>query len=382
MLLSDDQLLLQERVRRFARTRLLPTYVERDRHANFGRELLVEMGELGILAREVAQLRSGKASRGVDTGIIVEELAYGDFSMAGVAVVQSLCATILERSATEAIRTAWLERVIRGDALLAIAITEEHAGSDAAAIRLQARRVEGGYLLDGEKWSVNFSETADAYVVFAQLASSDGGAAGITTFLVPAASKGIEASRYENLSSRLGRRGTVRFNEVFIPKDHLVGDEGRGFTEVMRGFDFTRALIALQCIGAASASLDEAWAYTKSRTAFGGPIARFQGVTFPLVDAEAHLAAGRQLAYHALELRDLGRDHTVEAALVKSIIPRVAFDAIHSCILTFGQFACTFDSPHQQRLRDVMGLELGEGTENIMKMIVARHRTDRIAAFK
>src|SRR5690606_27110432 len=106
-----------------------------------------------------------------------EKLAYGDFSMAGVAVVQSLCATILERSATEAIRTAWLDRVIRGEALLVIAITEEHAGSDAAAIRLQARRVEGGYVLDGEKWSVNFSETADAYVVFAQLAGGDESAA-------------------------------------------------------------------------------------------------------------------------------------------------------------------------------------------------------------
>jgi cyclohexanecarboxyl-CoA dehydrogenase len=148
---------------------------------------------------------------------------------------------------------------------------------------------------------------------------------------------------------------------------------------VMSGFDYSRALIALQCIGAAQASLDEAWAYAREREAFGGPIARFQGVTFPLVEGETQLAAGRQLAYHALALRDAGAPHTVEAAMVKWFGPKTAFDVIHQCLLTFGHYGWSMDLPHQQRLRDVMGLEIGDGTAGIMKMIVARARAGRAA---
>ncbi len=374
MIFSEDQLTLQRKARAFSRDRLLPGYIERDRQAGFDRALLREMGELGFLSRDI---------QGVDTGIVIEELAYGDFNMAGVAVVQSLCATVIGRSASETVKNRWLECITRGQALLSIAVTEQSAGSDAMAIRMEATRTSGGYLLNGEKWSINLAETADAHLVFAHLKDEAGGASqGISAFLVPAGTAGLSATRYDNLGSRLGGRGTVAFQNVAVPRDHLIGGEGKGFTEVMRGFDFTRALIALQCIGAATASLDETWAHTRSRHAFGGPIARFQGVTLPLAEAEAQLAAGRQLAYHALQLRDLGREHTVEAAMVKSIAPRAAFNAIHNCILTFGHLACNMGSPHQQRMRDVMGLEVGEGTENIMKMIVARQRTGRIAAFR
>jgi cyclohexanecarboxyl-CoA dehydrogenase len=147
----------------------------------------------------------------------------------------------------------------------------------------------------------------------------------------------------------------------------------------MQGFDYSRALIALQCIGAAQASLDEAWAYTKERRAFGGPIAQFQGVTFPLVEQETLLAAVRELSYHALALRDAKLPHTAEAAMVKWLGPKTAFDAIHQALLTFGHYGFSKDTPHQQRMRDVMGLEIGDGTAGIMKLIVARERAGRAA---
>jgi cyclohexanecarboxyl-CoA dehydrogenase len=174
-------------------------------------------------------------------------------------------------------------------------------------------------------------------------------------------------------------RGSVFFDDVRIPTEYRLGDEGAAFSQVLAGFDYSRALIALQCIGAAQASVDEAWAYTKERTAFGGPIARFQGVTFPLVEGETLLAAGRQLSLHALALRDAGAPHTVEAAMVKWFCPRTAFDVIHQCLLTFGHYGWSMDLPHQQRMRDVMGLEIGDGTAGIMKMIVARARAGRTA---
>jgi cyclohexanecarboxyl-CoA dehydrogenase len=147
----------------------------------------------------------------------------------------------------------------------------------------------------------------------------------------------------------------------------------------MRGFDFSRALIALQCVGCAQASLDEAWEYTKTRTAFNAPIASYQGVTFPLVEGESQIAAIRQLSYHAIALRDAGLPHTSEAAMVKWMGPKTAFDVIHQCLLTFGHYGWSMDLPHQQRLRDVMGLEIGDGTSGIMKLIVARERVGRIA---
>ena len=169
------------------------------------------------------------------------------------------------------------------------------------------------------------------------------------------------------------------FDDVKVPASHRLGDEGKGFTQVMQGFDYSRALIALQCCGAAQASLDEAWDYAKEREAFGRPIGQFQGVSFPLAEGESHIAAVRQLSYHALALRDAGLPHTSEAAMVKWMGPKTAFDVIHQCLLTFGHYGWSKDLPHQQRMRDVMGLEIGDGTAGIMKLVIARQRVGRAA---
>ena len=134
-----------------------------------------------------------------------------------------------------------------------------------------------------------------------------------------------------------------------------MGQEGKGFTEVMQGFDFSRILIALQCVAAAQASIDETWEYVKERQAMGAPLAQYQGVSFPIVEFETLIAACRQLCYHGLALRDAGQPHTAESAMVKWMGPKTSFDAIHQCILTFGHYGWSKDLPHQQRLRDVMG---------------------------
>ena len=204
-------------------------------------------------------------------------------------------------------------------------------------------------------------------------------ARGVTAFLVPSDTPGIRATRFRDIGSHVAGRGSLFLDDVRVPLDHRLGEEGRGFTQVMAGFDYSRALIALQCLGAAQVSLDEAWKYTREREAFGAPLARFQGVTFPLVEGETLVGAARQLSYHALSLRDAGLPHTAEAAMVKWLAPKTAFDVIHQGLLTFGHYGWSMDLPHQQRLRDVMGLEIGDGTAGIMKMIVARERTSRVA---
>ena len=379
MILTEDQRALRDAARRFSRERLLPAYQQREREGRIDRSLLREMGKLGFLGMDLPDRYGGMDVDAVTTGMIIEEFSYGDFNVGAIAVVQSLCGAVIERNGTASVKETWLPRIVRGEAILALSITEPHAGSDAGALRLRARRDGDHYLLDGEKTSTTFADCADAFVVFARIAGRAGGAKGITAFLVPGDAQGLKRTRFKDVGSHMSGRGSVFFDGVRIPADHRLGAEGNGFSEVMSGFDYSRALIALQCIGAAQASVDEAWAYTREREAFGGPIAQFQGVTFPLVEGETLLAAGRPLAYHALALRDAGAPHTVEAAMVKWFGPRTAFDVIHQCLLTFGHYGWSMDLPHQQRMRDVMGLEIGDGTAGIMKMIVARARAGRAA---
>lgn len=378
MIFTDDQLALQDAARRFARERLLPNYLQREIDAALEPGLVREMGEMGLLGIDLPEAYGGMGASAVTAGIIAEELAYGDFNVSALAVVQSLCGTIVVRNGTDSVKDEWLPKVCRGEATLALSITEPHAGSDATALRLRARKDGDDYILDGEKASTSFAGQASVYVVFARIGDGTG-SSGVTAFLVPATAEGLSTTRYRDVGSHASGRGSVFFDGVRVPASHRLGAEGRGFTEVMAGFDFSRALIALQCIGAAQASIDEAWAYSAEREAFGGPIAQFQGVTFPIVEGETQIAAARQLAYHALALRDAGQPHTVEAAMIKWFGPRTAFDVIHQCSLTFGHYGWSMDLPHQQRMRDVMGLEIGDGTAQIMKLIVARARVGRAA---
>lgn len=379
MILTEDQRALQESARRFSRERLLPAYQKREEDGRLDRKLVAEMGHLGLLGVDLPERYGGLGVDGVTTGLIAEELAYGDFNVSAVPVGISLLGAIITKNAGPEIVEHWVPRMTRGEGIVAICVTEPRGGSDAANLQLRARRDGDSYVLNGEKTSITFADRADAYLVFARTGRPEDGARGVTALFVPADTPGIRGTRFNDVGGCIIGRGSVFFDDVRVPANHRLGEEGKGFTQVMVGFDYSRALIALQCVGAAQASLDEAWAYTKEREAFGRPIAQYQGVTFPLVEGDSMIAAVRQLAYHALALRDAGLPHTAEAAMVKWLGPKTAFDVIHQCLLTFGHYGCTKETPHQQRMRDVMGLEIGDGTASVMKLIVARERVGRAA---
>ena len=380
MVLTDDQKALQATARRFARERLLPDYQKREKLGVLDRALVHEMGQLGLLGMDLPEDLGGMAADAVTTGLIAEELAYGDFNVSAVPVGISLNAAILIRHAQPALMREWVPRMTRGDAVVAICLTEPRGGSDASNLQLKARRDGEHYVINGEKTSITFADRADAYLVFARTGKPEEGAKGVSAFFIPyEGTPGIQRTHFDDVGSAVIGRGSVFFDDVRVPASHRLGDEGKGFTQVMQGFDYSRALIGLQCVGAAQASLDEAWAYAKERQAFGKPIGQFQGVSFPLAEYESHIAAVRQLCYHALSLRDAGLPHTAEAAMCKWMGPKTAFDAIHQCLLTFGHYGWSKDLPHQQRLRDVMGLEIGDGTAQIMKLIVARERIGRMS---
>ena len=383
MVLTDDQRALQETARRFARERLLPDYQKREKLGVLDRGLIAEMGALGLLGVDLPEEFGGLGADAVTTGLIAEELAYGDFNVSAVPVGISLNGAILMRHAQPQVVAEWVPRMTRGDAVVAICLTEPRGGSDASNLQLKARRVNDGsgdhYIVNGEKTSITFADRADAYLIFARTGRADEGAKGVTALFIPGDTPGISRTRFDDVGSAIIGRGSVFFDDVRVPVGHRLGDEGKGFTQVMQGFDYSRALIALQCCGAAQASLDEAWAYAKEREAFGRPIGQFQGVSFPLAEGDSQIAAVRQLAYHALALRDAGLPHTAEAAMVKWMGPKNAFDVIHQCLLTCGHYGWSKDLPHQQRMRDVMGLEIGDGTAQVMKLIIARDRIGRVA---
>jgi len=379
MVLSEDQKALQETARRFARERLLPDYQKREKVGELDRGLLAEMGRIGLMGVDLPEAMGGLGASSVTTGLIAEELAYGDFNISAVPVGISLNAAILLRHAAPEIVRQWVPRMIRGEAVVAICLTEPRGGSDAGNLQLRARREGDAYVVNGEKTSITFADRADAYLFFARTGTPEQGAKGVSAFFISADTPGLSNAKFDDVGSAIIGRGSVFFDDVRVPASHMLGDEGKGFTQVMQGFDYSRALIALQCCGAAQASLDEAWAYAKERIAFNRPIGQFQGVSFPLAEAESQIAAVRQLSYHALALRDAGLPHTSEAAMVKWMGPKSAFDAIHQSLLTFGHYGWTKDLPHQQRMRDVMGLEIGDGTAGVMKLIIARGRIGRAA---
>ena len=379
MLLTEDQQALVEVARRFAQERLRPEYQRRELQGNIDRALLREMGSMGLLGLELPKQYGGLAEGALTTGLVTEAIAYGDFNVSFIMLLCSLLCPILHRNAKADLAMYWNRRCVAGEALLALGLTEPRGGADAANLAMKARKSGDSYILSGEKTSITLADQCDAIIVFARTGSPGDGARGVSAFLVPIDLPGIERTRFQDLGGKILGRGSVFFDDVRVPADNLLGREGEGFTEVMKGFDYSRTIIALQCVAAAQASIDETWQYVKERRAMNTPIVQFQGVSFPLAEYETQLAACRQLSYHGLALKDAGLPHTVESAMVKWWGPKIAVDAIHQCLLTFGHYGWSHDLPHQQRLRDVMGLELGDGPAQIMKLIIARERGGRLA---
>lgn len=377
--LTGEQRDLAEAARRFARERIAPGYMAREREGRIDRDLVREMGALGLIGADLPEEHGGLGAPALTTGLAIEAVSHADLNVGYVPLLASLNGQIVARHAAPALAAEWIPRLVSGDAVLALALSEPRGGSDAANLQLAARRDGGDYVLRGEKTSISMADQADAAVVFARTGEATQGARGVSAFLVPMGLPGISRTRFRDLGSHAVGRGSIFFDDVRIPADWRLAEEGMGFVQVMQGFDYSRALIGLQVCAAAQASLDESWAYVREREAFGTPIAQFQGVSFPLAEGEGMIQAVRQLCFHTLRLRDEGLPHTAEAAMCKWLGPKTAVEVIHQCLLTHGHYGWSMDLPHQQRLRDVMGLEIGDGTAQVMKLIVARERAGRVA---
>jgi cyclohexanecarboxyl-CoA dehydrogenase len=379
---SDEQESIRDTARRFASERLAPHYRQRDKVGRLDRTLLKDMGALGLLGTELPEEFGGLGADFVTTGVVMEEIAYADLNLGYILILCSLNGQVLSQFAERELARSLTRDMCAGNIVCAGALTEPRGGSDLANMSFRAKRDGDGYILSGEKTSITMSTQADVALLWARTGKEEEGARGISTFYVPLELPGIERTEFDDVGARVVGRGSLFFDEVRVPAKNLIGEEGGGFRQVMNAFDYSRGLIGLQVLGAARASLDETWSYVGGREAFGKPIVSFQGVSHPLAECETYYEAARLLCYRTLWLRDSGRPHTKEAAMVKWWLPKICYDIVHQCLLLHGHYGYTKELPLEQRLRDILGLQIGDGTAQIQKTIVAREMAGRAAAPK
>jgi cyclohexanecarboxyl-CoA dehydrogenase len=272
---------------------------------------------------------------------------------------------------TEEQRNKWLPPLARGEKLMGIALTESESGSNAAGLTMRAERDGDQYVLNGEKSSVSMVN-ADAWLVLACTDPDAASARGISCFIVPRETPGVTTSLYNDMGGRAVPRGPVVFEDVRIPTGNLMGKINKGFHLIMHAFDYNRSLIGLMCVGAAQQTVDETIRFAKERKSFGRVITSNQGVSFPIAEAVTRLEFARLICYKVLWMRDNDIPHTTHAAMSKWWVPRTCVDIIHECLLIHGHYGYTDEFPVERRLREVTGWQIGDGTANIQKLIIAR----------
>ena len=301
---SEDQEAIRDTARRFARERLMPSYQTREAEGTIDRALIREMGELGLLGLELSEALGGLGLDCITAGIVIEEISYADINVGYVNLLVSLMGSILSTHASPEIAQEFVPKLCSGEIMVALGLTEPRGGSDAAHLITKAKRDGDAYILSGEKTSISLAEQCDYAVVFARTSETNMGAGGVSAFLVPLDDPQVTRSSFNDVGSKAVGRGSLFFDGLRVDARFMIGDEGEGFRQVMNGFDYSRALIGLQTLAPACASLDETWAYVTERQAFSNPLAKYQGVTEPLAEAETLLKAAKLLCYQTLWLRD------------------------------------------------------------------------------
>lgn len=369
-ILDEDHLAFQQEVRKLARREFLDSYLPRADSTEFPYAELKQLAAANLTTLSLSEDRGGQGADLLAVGLACEEIAYADPNMGYILFSTNSLVTLLAEHSSPAV-SAWADPVARGEALGCWAVTEPGAGSDAGAMSTKAVRVDGGWRLTGEKTSVTQAPHANIAVVLAQTDAAKG-TKGIGCFLVETAAQGVSSQSFDDPGFKPLGRGSVTMDDVFVADDHVISTPGAGFADIMAEFDLSRTLIGLLCVGSAQRALDMATAYARDRRTFGKPLAAHQGVSFAIAEHTTYVTAVRTLGYHTLGLRAAGLPHTKEAAMLKWWAPRVAFNAIQESVVLHGQVGWSNEMPLQAMLRDVSGYQIGDGTPQIQKMIIAR----------
>lgn len=376
--LTEDQRLVQKSVRDFAAAELRPHASKWDREGKFPLEIIPKLASLGLLGLVVPPEYGGAGLDMVSAMLAVEAVSWGDGSIGlTVASHNSLCAGHILLFASDDQKRRYLPGLARGETLGGWCLTEPAAGSDAAAIQTRATRKGSVYVLNGSKVFVTQGSTGGVYVVLA-ITDPSAGKNGITAFIVDRKTPGLRIGKKEDkLGLRASDTAEVVFEDCEIPAAAVIGDEGAGYRQAMTILERGRIGIGALAVGLGRAALDDSLAYAAQRQAFGKPIAQHQAIQFMLADMAMELDAAWLLVLRAAQLVDLDRPFRREASMAKLFASEAAARATSKAVQIHGGYGFIKDYAVERYYRDVKLCEIGEGTSEIQRIIVAKSLLER-----
>lgn len=375
-IMTPDQQQIRDLAREFAENEIRPNSEEWEREGWMPREVIDKLGELGFLGMMIPEEWDGL---GLDTTsylLAIEEIARGDAAPAvAMGVHNSLPTQMILAHGTDAQKERWLKPMARGEMLGAFSLSEPDSGSDAASMTAHARKVDGGWVLNGAKAWVTNGSLADVVVTMVRTDTPQDrrGAKGIGAFIVPTGTEGYTVGKKED---KMGQRASetvgIAFHEMFVPDDQLLGDPSQGFIYALQGLDAGRLGIAALAIGLSQAALEHSLAYAAERRQFGTAIKDFQGMAFKLADMATRVEASRALLMRAAAAKDAGERFAKLVSMAKLFASESAMWVTTQAVQVFGGYGYVKEYPVEKLFRDAKVTEIYEGTSEIQRTVIAR----------
>jgi short/branched chain acyl-CoA dehydrogenase len=371
--LTDEQRQMRDLVREFARNEVAPGAAERDRQETFPLDVVKEMAELGLFGLPIPEEFGGLGADALTWALVMEELGRADTSVAvTLSVASGLAGGMVVRYGSREQQERWLPPIAAGETLAGFALTEPSGGSDVKALRTTAHLADGTWTIDGSKAFITNSGTPiTGFLVVA--CRTDDPPRDVSTIIVPADTDGLViGSEYAKMGWRSTDTHEVVFQGCRVPEANLLGERGRGLRQCLGSLDDGRISIAAISVGLAQACLDASLRYAQEREAFGRPIGSFEAIAFKLADMRIAIESARLLTWEAAWTKDEGREYAAEAAAAKLHASDVANVCAREAIQIHGGYGYTEEFPVSRYYRDAKVLEIGEGTSEILRLVLAR----------
>jgi len=371
--LTEEQALLRDTVRAFAKEKLLPVAAQLDEQGTFPHNEIRQMAELGLMGVAVSDELGGAGMTNLAYALAMEEISAGCASCGVImSVNNSLVCDPIKTFGTQAQKKKWLPKLATGELLGCFALSEPGTGSDAGAQATTARKDGDHWVLNGSKNFITNGKEAHVCIVFA-MGEPGRGVKGINAYLVPTDVSGYSVAKNEKkLGIKASSTSQINLEDVRLPADSLLGEPGGGFKVALATLDGGRIGIACQAIGIARQAYEEARAYALEREAFGGPIANFQAIQFMLADMATEIDAARMLTWQAATLKDRGKHYGPEASMAKLYASEMSHRVTHKAIQIYGGYGYCKDFPAERHYRDARITEIYEGTSEIQRLVIAR----------
>ena len=367
--LTDNQIMIRDSVRKYAEAELLPNYQRWDRTGEWlTQDFMDKLVNMGLLRLRLPEKYGGQDYSFVDCGIVCEEIGRCDHQIRYI-ISNAIHLGEMASSMHPELQDEWIPRIAKGE-MMSLAFTEPRGGADAGNITTKAVKDGDHYVLNGEKTSITF--TGVSKVVFVSARTGKPGPRGLSFFLVPTDTPGLTTTNFERMGQKLDRGGSMFFDDVRIPARNMIGKENEGFIWAMTIIGYNRNFVPLACIGAAQKSLEETMEYLKVRQIMGRSASKWQGVANELATEATKLEAARMLCYRALSLKDKGLRHDAESSMAKWFGVKTANEVLYTCMRLNGHYGWAKDLPHEQRLRDCLGMESADGPREVHLGIIAR----------